>query len=812
MSDPWILRYEGFDPEREGLREALMTLGNGFFATRGALPESDAGEVHYPGAYLAGGYDRAVTEIAGREIENEDLVNLPNWLVLRVRIAGGAWFALADVEILEHVVELDIRHAVLHRRTRFRDDEDRITCIEQRRLVHMENPHLAVLSTRITPENWNGDVEVRSGVDAGVSNAGVERYQRLDGDHLEVDELEVIDDESVSTRVTTRQSRLDVVVVARTRVDVNGEVHVGSRRRVVEGGFVGLDVGAEARRGVPVHVEKVVSFATSRDRATAECGFQARRRLEHAPDTETLFESHRRAWEALWRRFDVEVDHPDGRASEEEISEAERNVHLHLLHLLQTVSPHTTDLDVGVPSRGWHGEAYRGHVFWDELFVFPLLDLRLPEITRSLLMYRYRRLEEARARAAHAGYRGALFPWQSGSDGREESQRLHLNPRSGRWIPDHTQLQYHVNSAVAYNVVRHVQVTADCEFMEAFGAEMVLEIARFWASIATWNPSRERYEILGVMGPDEYHDGLPGAEQPGLDNNAYTNVMAAWVLLRALEVLESLSEVRRRELCERLQLTDDELDQWDTISRRLRVVFHGDGIISQFEGYGDLQEFDWEGYRERYDDIQRLDRILESEDDTPNRYQASKQADVLMLFYLFSSEELQQVFERLGYDFDADHIPRNIEYYLARTSHGSTLSRVVHSWVLARSDRRVSWNLFRDALRSDVDDIQGGTTPEGIHLGSMAGSVDMLTRGYTGTEPRGEMLRFNPRLPEEISRLHQHIRYRGHALEVDVTAARLEVRALESDAPPLQIAVGDEARRLDAGSSLRISLEEDGRR
>ena len=177
-----------------------------------------------------------------------------------------------------------------------------------------------------------------------------------------------------------------------------------------------------------------------------------------------------------------------------------------------------------------------------------------------------------------------------------------------------------------------------------------------------------------------------------------------------------------------------EIEHWEDVSRKMRLVFHGDGILSQFEGYDQLQEFDWESYRARYGKVMRLDRILEAEGDTPNRYKCAKQADVLMLFYLFSAEELGEIFERLGYPFKYETIPRNIEYYIARTSHGSTLSQVVHSWVLSRSDREGSWQLFNQALLSDINDIQGGTTPEGIHLGAMAGTVDMLQRGYAGIE------------------------------------------------------------------------------
>jgi alpha,alpha-trehalase len=436
-----------------------------------------------------------------------------------------------------------------------------------------------------------------------------------------------------------------------------------------------------------------------------------------------------------------------------------------------------------------------------------MLNLRLPEITRSLLMYRFRRLDRARIAAKTAGYNGAMFPWQSGSNGREESQKVHLNPKSGRWIPDNSRLQRHVNSAIAYNVWHYYQVTGDMEFLSFYGAEMILEIARFWASIATYNSELDRYEILRVMGPDEYHDSYPDDEEPGLNNNSYTNIMAVWVLNRAFDVLKMLPEERTRELFKSIDLSREEIDQWREIREKMRLVFHGEGIISQFEGYDELQEFDCEGYRQKYSDIQRLDRVLEAEDDTPNRYKASKQADVLMLFYLFSSEKLKKLFDQLGYPFEYETIPKNIDYYLNRTSHGSTLSRVVHSWVLARSDRVRSWKLFCEALKSDIEDIQGGTTPEGIHLGAMAGTVDLITRGYTGIEPRDDVLWFNPCLPQEMAKLHVHIRYRGHALEVEVTSDRLQVRALKSTGIPIKVGFKGKTYDVEAGSAVELALK-----
>ena len=218
------------------------------------------------------------------------------------------------------------------------------------------------------------------------------------------------------------------------------------------------------------------------------------------------------------------------------------------------MSPNSSDLDVGVPARGLHGEAYRGHIFWDELFIFPVLNLRLPMVTRSLLGYRYRRLPEARHAAKAAGYSGAMFPWQSGSDGREESQRLHLNPRSGRWNPDSSARAHHIGIAVAYSSWKFYQVTGDLAYLIDYGAEMLAEIARFWVSRASYDQERERYSIRGVIGPDEFHSGYPDAPYDGIDNNAYTNVMAVWVIMRALDALKLLPLPNRLDLMETLGL------------------------------------------------------------------------------------------------------------------------------------------------------------------------------------------------------------------------------------------------------------------
>jgi alpha,alpha-trehalase len=797
VSARWTLAYEGFDPDEEPLREALCTVGNGFFATRGAAPESSADDVHYPGTYVAGLYNRLVTEIAGREIVNEDLVNVPNWLHLRFRIGGGEWFALPGSRVEGYRQELDLRHGVLTRRFVFVDDLGRRTRVVQRRFVHMGNPHAAGLQTTLLAENWTGRMQVESAIDGRVVNSGVARYRKLSSRHLAAYESGAPDDESMYLQVETTQSRVRIAVAARTTVRAASEPVPADRTKIEEPGFVVDRLGFDVAEGTEITVDKVITLYTSRDHAISEPGTEAQTWIGRLGSFDDLLESHKTAWDLLWRRFRLSTGADDDEA---------RALNLHTFHLLQTVSERTADHDVGVPARGWHGEAYRGHIFWDELFILPYLNLHLPDRSEALLRYRHRRLPEARWAAAQEGLAGALYPWQSGSSGREESQVFHLNPNSGRWMPDNSKLQRHVNLAVAYNVWQYYVATADVQFLSDRGAEMMLEIARLMASLSTYDEPSDRYEILGVMGPDEYHDGYPDADVPGVNNNAYTNVMTAWVLQRAADVLDLVPPMRRAELIETLGVTDEELAEWAEIARKLKVPFHDDGIISQFEGYGDLEEFDWIGYVERYGDIHRLDRILEAEGDSANRYKVSKQADVLMLFYLLSGDELRSIFEGLGYQLDDESIRRTISYYERRTSHGSTLSRLVNSFVLRRVDSQRSWEYFREALFSDLADIQGGTTSEGIHLGVMAGTVDLVQRGYTGLEIREGMLRLDPAVPKELGDLDFEIRYRGRLLQFTITPRQLKVTMPQNGEPSIRIGVRDRVIELHAGVTEVVAL------
>lgn len=793
----WKVVYNDYIKEEEPTREALCTLGNGYFATRGACETSADDGTHYPGTYLAMGYNRAKTEISGRIIENEDLVNWPNWLPLSFRIEGGEWFDIDQTELLSFQQIVDLKAGVLERRMRFCDEENRETEMISRRFVSQAQANYAGMEWTFTPQNWSGKVEFKSGIDGSVTNNGVARYRELNGKHFDVIEKGKSGDESIYLLARTHQSRIYVAQAIRTDVYQKDFPPALTRTTHEDDDRIEQIIELEAKSLEPIRVEKILSFNTSKDVGNTEPLIEAQKGIYRAGNFEELLLAHGNSWKELWERFDICIEGD---------TRSQMLLRLHIFHLLQTVSLNSIKLDTGVPARGWHGEAYRGHIFWDEIYIFPFLNLRVPEITRTLLMYRYRRLNEARHNARESGYRGAMFPWQSGSNGREESQELHLNPESGQWIPDNTFLQRHISADIVYNIVQHYEATHDKEFMNIYGAEIIIEVANFFATKAEWDDGKDRYVINNIVGPDEYHTRYPQSDEPGINNNAYTNVMAAWVLKKACEVFRMLVPTRKAEIRSSLDIGEEDFIRWDQVSRKLFIPFVNDRIIAQFEGYEDLEELDLDAYRKEHGEFLRMDRILQAEGDDPNRYKTSKQSDVLMLFYLFSDEDLRDLFEHMGYQFDPEMLAENIDYYNKRTSHGSTLSKLVHSWVTARSDRKVSWESFEKALVSDFEDVQGGTTSEGIHLGAMAGTVDLMQRCYSGLSLSNDKLHLNPRLPDNLNRLDFKIRYRSKWLEISIDHHEMRVKVIEGWGKPVQLSFAGDVYEMKVGDERRFEL------
>jgi trehalose/maltose hydrolase-like predicted phosphorylase len=297
-----------------------------------------------------------------------------------------------------------------------------------------------------------------------------------------------------------------------------------------------------------------------------------------------------------------------------------------------------------------------------------------------------------------------------------------------------------------------------------------------------------------------------------LNDNAYTNILASWLMHKTIETLEYLPKKDMKILVEKTGFKPEEMELWKDIVSKMKVVISKRGIISQFDGYMDLKELDWEAYRDKYGNIGRLDRILKAEGDSPDRYKLSKQADVLMTYYLLSPGQVKHILELMGYKVgdELELMRKNFEYYCQRTSHGSTLSFIIHSAILKylKGHRQDMWRGFHTALKSDVEDIQGGTTEEGIHTGVMGGTIDVVMKAFAGISLFKDAILLEPQLPPHWQRLAFKMTHRRNWFHVAITPDELTIKKLtESEKQPVDILVGKKRYPLKEKESVTIPLD-----
>lgn len=799
---PGEIIVDDYEPAAERCRESLFGLGNGLVFARAVAAERDlASTRHYAGLYRAGLYDGSPRRVNGQRVIMASLVNLPDPFGLSFRAGNGGWFTPESVQLLSYRQRLLMDQGLLRRELLVRDSAGRRTHIVEERFVSMAQPRLLGQRWRFEPQNWSGRVEFRSTLDGAVINGNIAQAQAYEGRRLRALRHARLSQEAVELSANVGSPPQRMVLSLRTQLHGPRS----SRRVDWDGACVADFRGCEVEAGTSLTIDKLAVLHTGEDQAPASatgphqpaaaghrgglCVTDARLRYDDALD------AHCGAWRALWQRMPLAAAAP----------ELERALRFHCFHLLQTASPHTVGADVGLPARGWQ-EMYHGHVFWDDLLAFPFFATRFPEIARALVIYRHRRLDPAREAARRAGLLGAMFPWRSGRSGEEETPPFQLNPLSGRWMSDQTYQQRHVGSAIAYGLWQYWLVTGDVELMAGEGGELLLEIARFWASLAQWDGGRERYMIRGVMGPDEYHTAYPLAAQPGLDNNAYTNVMASWTLARAIELCALLPEPQSAALRRRLNLTDTELGTWDRISRRLFVPLHDNGaVISQFEGFDQLRPFPADRVAEARGQGTRLDWLLDAHGDSVNAYQVCKQPDVLMLMHLFAPADLARLLARLGHRYTEALAEQSRAYYLARLTHESSLSHVVCAGALAGSHPAQSWRYFREAL--DVDLGGGDRAGDGLHIGAMAGTLDVLQRHYLGLSFDGDGLHLRPAPPPGLADVSLGLSYQGGRYTLALEGERVRLSAASGNSAAVPVFGPDSLRReLQPGGSIEVAV------
>ena len=758
--DEWLIRERGFDPDRQAGSESVFSLGNGYLGSRGVLEEMPAGSSQ--GTYVAGIFDKS-------EAETVEIVNLPGPVGFRL-YADGEPVAIDQMEVTGHERVLDMKHGTLVRRTSYQSKKSGLHEYRSLRAFSAADEHIMLMRVYFVALGSDVDILVKSSIDASTLNirkemsTEVAHYSVVKADHTDgVGYLAVELNDSgctvaYATDLSVQSGDSDGDEDDEADVDADiGDVDVDAlRTSEFADGKLTESVRFKARKGTVYTFKKIVSMYTSRDvppedtRNIRDITVDA---LKQSLNTgfDGMLAAHTGVWDEMWSAADVVIDGDH---------DAMKALRFNLYHLM--IAGSRSDDQVSIAPKALTSSWYNGHFFWDtELFVLPFFTFTYPGIARNLLMYRYYRLDEARENARSQNLPGALFPWESAETGKEVTPKTWVNPE-GTIIDVHTmEREHHITGDVAYAVYQYYRATADTGFLLNYGAEIILETARFWAGRVVYNDTSGKYEIKDVIGPNEY--------QECVDNNAYTNYLARWNLqcgiLLYTEILRGYPD-ERRTLCEKIDLKQSEIDEWRKIADNIEFTVLDDGMIEEFSGYFEKLDVTIEKWNERgmpvFPDAVPLERAYET--------QLVKQADVVLLLHLFNE------------DFPSDVRKINLDYYDRRTTHESSLSPSIYSILCTEAgDVDRAYKYLKYALYGDLSDNYGNVK-HGIHAASLGGVWQAVIFGFAGVRMKsrgggetGEILNVNPRLPKNWERLRLNLCWQGSILEFDITAGGVGV-------------------------------------
>jgi trehalose/maltose hydrolase-like predicted phosphorylase len=745
----WQISEQTFDPTPRHLhsQETVYTIGNGYFCTRGAFEEGFIGA--NPGTLLFGVFDDI-------PVAKEELANVPDWLPIKLFV-NGERFRFDQGQILAYQRTLDMQRGVLIRTVRWKSPGGAVINVTSERFASLADEHTGAIRYSVTATDQDLKIVLWASLNTAVGNYNVMHWETLDQGH----EGNII--------WLLSQTRMTAVQLAQT---MSFTTHtIGFEQEIIDS-----DVSPTIRlRGIlpagkTLTAEKIAVMYTSRDgvepvhaalkhhrNILAAAEPHAEPDIHQAVLSETtdpspevalptrsiyqqLFAQHEVAWKQFWQIADILIEGDE---------QAQLGMRYSLYQLRINVPLHDTRYSIA--AKGLTGFGYRGHIFHDtEIFMLPFFTYVMPDIARNLLLYRYHLLSAAREKAASNGYEGAQYPWESTLSGAETTPASIIHPETGEVIPVlNASLEIHITASIAHAVMEYWRVTGNDEFMQQYGAEIILSTAMFWASRAEWHETQNDYEITNVIGPDEWHEHV--------NNNAFTNYMAKHNILMGLSAwtwLQKSYPQKAQELAQRLHLNEQRFDHWRDVAEHMHFPQDKQTcLIEQFDGFFNLKPLDQSKYRGRTDSYQGILGVQAIQ-----KYRIIKQADVLMLLTVLDDQ------------FDLKTKRVNWDYYYPITDHdyGSSLTPAFHAILaceLGLPDE--AYKLFMKGALVDLQNLRGNT-PEGVHVACTGAVWQAAVFGFAGLRTTAKGFTINPRLPDKWSRLAFTCLYRGQPVYFDL--------------------------------------------
>lgn len=736
----WIVSEEAFNPRHLGKCETIMALGNGYLGVRSATEEHYVGETR--NTFIAGTFNRF------DQSEVTELPNCPDVFQVTLELDGYV-FRLDQGELLSYDRQLNLKEGSLQRKVLWKSPNGKRFEIGFSRFVSLKTCHLTGQSIEIKALDDSATLKMRSGINGQVTNSGVQ--------HFSEGEKRVFENTVLQMVQRTTESNIDLVVSATHAFYQDGKAFSPNGMIAMDRRKIFFDYEVPLQANSSVRIEKFAYFITSRDKAYLNDTLDALRKqsvafLLKATKEGYAFhlEESKSEWDAqVWHKANIEIV---SKSPFDQLAMRFAQYHLRIM-----TPYHDSRMNIG--AKGLTGEGYKGHTFWDtEIFILPYYIYSHPEIARKLLKYRYLTLSGAHKKAQENGFEGAMFPWESAwlSDGEVTPVWGAADIVTGKSTKIWSGfIEQHITADVAFAIWQYYNVSGDEAFMCQYGYEVIFDTAIFWASRLEFSMADGMYHINNVIGPDEYKEHI--------DDNAFTNHMAAFNLKIAIQYYERLQKTNK-EVLDHLEAKLNLREKMNEIKEKIKLMYlpqaNEEGVIPQDNTYLSKKQIDLTQYKNQ----KQVGTLFQHFNlDQVNDIQVSKQADVLILMYLLENQFNQETKQACW------------EYYEPKTLHDSSLSLSTHA-ILASDlgHLDLAYKLFKKAAQIDLGPNMK-SSDHGIHAASLGGIWQCVVNGFGGVRMLGGELRVNPHLPESWDLLKFSIHWKGERIFFEINKSHLKI-------------------------------------
>lgn len=738
--------------------ESLFFTGNGYLGVRGNFEEglpSDQKTIR--GTYLNAFHD-TVTIPYGEKLyafpdTQQKLLNIIDSQTIEI-FFGEERFSIDEGEVLSFERHLHFDKGFSARIIEWRSPTGKEIKLTFNRLVSFVEKEIFIQQVEIESPNYRGKVKIVSTINGDVANYIDKEDPRVGSGHaklLTVTEaghtglFSYIECETTNTHLKTACGAFYRLTTSHVRLNDVNKNSVSSEFIFDFSGKVAFEknsIFVDTLR----HGDDLLISMASLQKKLAMKDF-----AQFATEQETYLKD-------FWRNADIEIKGDQA---------LQEGIRFNLFQLLQSAG---RDRFSNIAAKGLSGEGYEGHYFWDtEIYIFPVFLMTQPELAKSLLLYRYSILEQARNHAKEMGHHhGALYPWRTIS-GTECSS----------YFPSGSA-QYHISADIAYSFIQYYLATDDLSFMKDFGAEVLFETARLWAD--TGHFDGDSFKIDAITGPDEYTCIV--------NNNYYTNTMAKYNLrwaVKLYDLLDSMDHEHLTMLRKKIRLQKKEVIIWQKAAELMYLPYDQHlGINPQDDTF--LQKDVWNLESTPKDHFPLL---LHYHPLTLYRYQVCKQADTVLAHFLLEDEQ------------DVETIRKSYDYYEKITTHDSSLSSCVYSIMASKLGyKQKAFDYFIETARLDLDNTHGNTK-DGLHMANMGGTWLAIVFGFAGLRIKEEGISLKPALPDNWEGYTFSIQYKGRRLQIEKTAEQTIIKLLQGK--NLSIKVFDQSYQLEKESPITIS-------